>query len=1503
MFIYYHILVSYYHDHKLWCNILNRIAKTCDQHPTCTALRGTDSRSLTYAQLDAAANRFAWLLRHRHGVQDGVLVGLHVHRSIDMVVAMIGIMRAGGGFVPIDPSYPKARIEYMLDQSEARLVVTERALLGSIDLGGRQTMLLDDLASTLAEVNPDSASQIARPWSELNEIVAYVIFTSGTTGQPKGVLVPHRAVSAFLDGMIDRPGLQYADRLLTNASISFDMTIYEIFLPLAVGAEAVITSRDVAGDGDRLVEALERFQISSMIATPATWRLILSAGWAGNRKFKAVCGGEAFPRDLANELLEKCGSVWNIYGPTETTVICLVEAVRPGSEPVLLGFPTRRSELHIIDADGRKVPEGETGELLIGGPQVTLGYLKAPDLTAAKFIANPFNRTQAAPILYKSGDLVRMRVDGNLEYLGRIDHQVKIRGYRIELGEVSAALARWAEIKYCHVTVREDRPGDKRLVAYIILMTEQPRLSITPLRTHLREFLPDYMIPHHFVVVDAFPMTVNGKVDHAALPNPLSKRSDLDDPEVAPRDAIEQSLSAVFADVLQFDRLGINDDFFAMGLNSLLATMAAVKIRGLGLHVTPAMIYELASIAKLRGSFTTTAEGAGPTPLASPSAAPLEAHHERSADRLDRQIAIIGMAGRFPGAENIDEFWHLLINGNSAITNFGVDGLSPRVPQSLADHPQYVPARGILKDAETFDAKFFGITPIDAAMIDPQQRIFLQECWHALENGGYAPQSFDGQIGVFGGMHRSTYLMEMMQTNPAAIERYGDFNTMIATEKDYVATRVAHRLNLTGPAVSVHTACSTSAVATIMAVNALRDGQCDMALAGGASITFPQRSGHLFQEGGIQSPDGACKPFAADANGTVFSDGVGAILLKRLADAERDGDHIYALIHGVGINNDGRSKASFLAPSAPGQRACIEQALDDANLSPHALTHVEAHGTGTVIGDPIETSALRAALTKGGVVADVRISSIKGNFGHMTAAAGVASMIKTSLAIKHRLIPASLHAHSLNSDCGFDERFRVNAELAPWGKQGEVVYAGVSSFGVGGTNAHIVLGSYDKPAPSLTTTQLVALLPISARSEASLAESMIQYQDAWKHLSSPSQRLAAACTLQTGRQHWEQRAFIIAGLHAANAATSAVLGDKVKVPAIPPQLCWMFPGQGTQSVGMAASWYSNFPAFQAALDQSMAYVLRKHGVNLRPLLLGSCEDVEANSMLSRPEVVQPAIVAHSLALADLWTSLGLRPTRVIGHSIGEFAAAVTAGIMDAETALDLVTIRGQLTASTSSGSMLAIRTGINNLTLPDTLSLAAHNGPSQIVVSGPNAAIESLHAELLAGHITCTRLSTSHAFHSSLMQPVVEGLARFLATANLSPPKISMVSTVTGKELQPAEARSAAYWSNHARATVRFADAAAAVKQQANAYLEIGPKGTLSGLMRQNGVQDNLITSASASGNLDLDEVQFLKAIGRLWQLGCKISWQAMAPISLLRKQPMPGYVFDRTRHSVLPTP
>jgi acyl transferase domain-containing protein/glutamate-1-semialdehyde aminotransferase len=874
-------------------------------------------------------------------------------------------------------------------------------------------------------------------------------------------------------------------------------------------------------------------------------------------------------------------------------------------------------------------------------------------------------------------------------------------------------------------------------------------------------------------------------------------------------------------------------------------------------------------------------------------------------------IAIIGMAGRFPGAGSVDELWQNLCAGVESTTFFSDAELDPNIDANLKQSPNYVKARGIIDGADRFDAAFFGVSPREAEITDPQQRVFLEIAWAALENAGCDPNTFNGSIGVYAGTGNNTYFPNNIAGRSDVISRAGEFQVMVANEKDYIATRTSYKLNLKGPSVSIHTACSTSLVAVGQAFYALMSYQCDVALAGGISITVPQNSGYLYQEGAMFSSDGHCKPFDAKAEGTVFGNAAGVVVLKRLEEAIADRDTIYAVIRGVGLNNDGAAKVSFAAPSVDGQAEAIAMAQAMAGIDPETISYIETHGTATPLGDPIEIAALTQAFAlKTSAKQFCAIGSVKSNFGHTIAAAGVTGLIKTALALKHQQIPATLHYTTPNPAIDFaNSPFYVNAQLTEWKTGNTPRRAGVSSFGVGGTNAHVVLEEAPTLAPS-SPSRPRQLLLLSAKTASALDAATANLRS---HLDAhPEIDLAdAAFTLQTGRQAFNYRRFVVCSDRADASEAIATLpplrAATRHTEARNPAVIFMFPGQGAQYVNMGLNLYESEPLFRETVDRC-AEILQPHlDRDLRQVLYPGSDATAAAESLRQTFLTQPAIFTVEYALAKLWQSWGVTPQGAIGHSIGEFVAATLAGVFSLEDALMLVAARGRLMQDLPGGSMLSVRLPAAQVEkrLNADLAVAAVNAPDLCVVSGPTDAIALLEQQLTAEKIVCKHLHTSHAFHSPMVDSIVEPFGELVKKVQLSPPSMPFVSTVTASWITAEQATDPMYWARHLRATVRFADGIKELWQDPNrVLLEVGPRTTAATLARKQSKdlkQQVAISSLTDNADNNAEWTALLSAIGQLWLSGVSIDWQSFYQEETRDRIPLPTYPFESKRFWIEP--
>ncbi|HEX7735074.1 MAG TPA: type I polyketide synthase, partial [Ktedonobacteraceae bacterium] len=809
---------------------------------------------------------------------------------------------------------------------------------------------------------------------------------------------------------------------------------------------------------------------------------------------------------------------------------------------------------------------------------------------------------------------------------------------------------------------------------------------------------------------------------------------------------------------------------------------------------------------------------------------------ETDKQRNGLEIAIIGLAGRFPGARNVEELWHNIQRGVCSITTLSDEELLASGVRAAKMHdPAYVRARGVLEDIELFDAAFFGYSPREAEIMDPQQRLFLECAYEALENAGYDHDRCDELIGVYAGTGMNSYLLENLYSNPKLIASIGISQLVVGSDKDYLTTRVSYKLNLKGPSLGVNTACSTSLVAVHLACRSLLNGECDIALAGGVSISVPQKAGYVYLEGGVAAPDGVCRAFDARAQGAVPGSGVGIVVLKRLEDALNDGDTIYAVIKGSAINNDGSQKVGFTAPGVDGQARAIRDAHLVAEVEPETITYVEAHGTGTPLGDPIEiaalTQAFRASTTAKGFCA---IGSVKTNLGHLDAAAGVTGLLKTVGALRAARLPPSLHFEQPNPRIDFvNSPFYVNTKLTEWPGGPTPRRAGVSSFGIGGTNAHVVLE--EAPAREVFAESRSAhLLLLSAKTEAAL-ETMTA--NLATHLEQhPELQLSdVAYTSQVGRKALSKRRMLVSresaeALHSLRTRPAGRFFTSTQEVRERP-IAFLFPGQGSQYALMAAEIYREEPIFREELDHCTTLLKPLLGRDPRELLYSGIESHEAaTQQLAQTAIAQPLLFAVEYALARQWMAWGIHPQAMIGHSLGEYVAACLAGVFSLEDALPLVARRGQLMQTLPEGCMLSVSLPESELTpfLSDDLSLAITNGSALCVVAGSREATGALKKRLTEQSVHCRDLSTTHAFHSAMVEPIMEPFAAYLATLSLRPPQISYISNVTGTWITPAEAISPAYWVRHLRQTVRFAEGLQTLLEESERILlEVGPGQTL----------------------------------------------------------------------------
>lgn len=1463
--------------------IIDALSEQAKKTPGSLALK-FGAIELTYRELDEKSNQLAHYLIAK-GITIETLVPICMQRPLDMVIGIWGILKAGGAYVPIDAEFPADRIQYMIGDTAADVVLSDSGSTRFIEAATGKTIILADNDWSIIKNEATTPVNVqASP-----ENVAYVIYTSGSTGLPKGVLIEHRSIIDYLGGLFDRLPYPACRSYALGVSFAADSVITHLFGSILYGAALHLFTKEDYNNVDYIHPYFAEHHIDCLKIVPSHWKSLSRNGVELLPEKILMFGGEALYTSMIRDIIpatsRKCMLI-NHYGPTEATVGQLLHEIKentPYGHTIPIGRTFTDATAHILNEDGAEVSGETPGELYIRGTCVARGYLNRPELTEQRFVHDKFSGDKNAR-LYRTGDLVRKLPDGDIEFLGRIDDQVKIRGYRIELGEIENVLQKAPGVKQCVVLATEGSNGEKRLVGYVVCPSGYNRKAII---SYLQEKLPVFMVPQLLMPMEELPFFPNGKVDKKALPNPDASTL-LANTYTAPVNKTEKLISEIWKEVLGVERAGADDNFFELGGTSLLTlkTVALLKTRH-KLNLPVVKFYQFPKIRDL-AAFLDGKTATKKTRTTTKSA--------------NGDVAIISMSGRFPGANSIEELWDVLKNGRETTSFFTDEELDPGISQTLRNNPDYVKARGIVSDVKGFDAAFFGISPKHAELMDPQQRIFLEIAWEAMERGGYAPSKYNGSIGVFAGVRFNSYYANNVAAHPDLIDNVGSFQVVTLNDKDYVATRTAYALDLNGPAVTVQAACSTSLVAVAQAVQSIRNGQCDMALAGGAAIVSPVKSGHLYEEGAMLSNDGHCRPFDADAKGTVFSDGAGVVLLKNKEQAIKDGDTIIAVIKGIGLNNDGGGKGSFTAPSAEGQAAAINMAIDDAGIDPADISYIETHGTATPLGDPIEVEGLNIAFGSQERKQYCAIGSVKSNFGHLTTAAGVTGLIKTCLALYNRQLLPSINYKQPNPHIDFaNSPFFVNASLRNWNTD-KTRIAGVSSFGVGGTNAHVILEEGEHRAVATTTSRPAQLLLWSAKSVKSLDAYGDRLADYFNKVSNIA-IADVAYTLQTAREDFDHRRFVIAKsekdfIHqSANKAqfnaNTKLLKEKAQ------SIVFTFPGQGDQYLNMGKSLYDSEPVFRQAMDECATILQKEINENILDIIYPKEINESAADKLKNTAYSQPALFSIDYALGKLWMSWGIYPSAFVGHSIGEFVSAYFAGVFSLNDAMKLIATRGKLMGDLPRGSMLSVRLNAADIQpyLSDTIALAAANSPQLSVVAGADEVINQLSETLTEKGILNRLLSTSHAFHSHMMDEVVAPFEAITKTVQLSEPLIPIMSSVTGEWMQTGQATDPGYWAKHLRSTVYFGNAVQKlIDESYNLFLELGPGKSVSTLARQQaaGKPITAISSIEKPEEEQPSNELILKALGQLWLNGIEPDWKSFYKDEVRKKEIIPTYAFNK---------
>ncbi|WP_251092324.1 non-ribosomal peptide synthetase/type I polyketide synthase [Streptomyces sp. Caat 7-52] len=1444
-------------------------------------------RTMTYGELDEGAERLAARLK-QSGAGRGTVIAVCLPIGADLVLAELAVLKSGATFLPLDPGQPQARMDGMLEDADALAVITSEELRDRFP--GRRCLTVRDGRAEDGRTGEPVADE-AGP-----DDIAYIIFTSGSTGRPKGVEVPHRGLGHLASWYVREYEVTPDDAATLLISPGFDVSQLEIWPALAAGATLHCPDRATVLVAADYQAWLRENSITLTVLPTAIAAPLLDREWDADTTLRMmlVAGERLTARPRPGTPFRFV----NAYGPTEATVLSTAGTVRtredePGDPPI--GRPLPGWTVRVLDRALRPVPPGVIGELYIGGVGVAQGYRNRPELTEERFLADPFAADPGAR-MYRTGDLARLRADGEIEFIGRMDEQVKLRGYRIELGEITAALRTHPQVGDAHVLVRaagdtpSGDPADRQLVAYVVPAGPDTEPAAAELREHLSRAVPEYMVPAAFVTLTHLPLNPSGKVDAKRLPAPVRQ------PAAAvrqPAGELERQIAGIWQEVLGVEGVGSHQSFFDLGGHSLLLTRVQHRLDAdLGIKAPLMTLFEFPTVHSLAAHLSGEA--------AEPLAAPVQ---RGSGTGGPEPIAVVGMSGRFPGAADVGAFWENLCDGVESITQLG-----PVEPDG-----EGLTAFGLLDSPAEFDAAFFGYSPREALLIDPQQRVFLEVAHSALENAGLVPEPDGPSVGIFAGGSMTTYY-STLQSQRGKLPFADDWQFRISTAPDYLTSRAAHKLGLNGPAVTVATACSTSLTAIHLAAQALASGDCDVALAGGAGVRVPLLPVR-YTEGGPFAVDGQVRAFDADADGIVGGSAAAVVVLKRLSDAVAAGDHIHAVLRGSAVNNDAGEKIGFTAPSIDGQAKVIRAAHLAAGIEPDSIGYVEAHGTGTRLGDPIEVAALTKAFRAGTDRAGFCwLGSVKTNIGHTDAAAGVVGFIKAVLAVEKGVIPPSLHFERPNPEIDFETSpFRVNTELCEWQPSAGPRRAGVSALGIGGTNAHVVVEQPPAREPA-RPTDTPQLLPLSAASEAALDR--LTENLAERLAGEPGLPLAdVAFTLQRGRRAYPFRRFVV-GQDTAEVARALTSGNTRRVPTsagAPAErpVAFMFPGQGGQHVGMARDLYEHNAVFRRHVDEAFEAAHERLGLDLRSIVYPDPQDAEAVAEAGRRintiTVAQPAVFILEYALGRLWQHWGIQPSALVGHSLGAYAAACTAGVFSLADGISLVGLRGQLLSTVEAGAMLAVKRPEAEVLplLPDSVTVGAVNGPGQVTVSGREADIDLLAAQLTEKEIDFRKLKISGAGHSPLVEPILDKFGAAVAAIELHEPTVPFVSDMTGTWAEPGQLTDPAYWMAHMRNAVRFGDAVSTLlAEPERILLEVGPGMTLTTLSRQHPeLSDHQLVLQSQPHPTDPASALSvaLEALGRLWLTGAPVGFGRVQDAAGRRRAKLPGHPLDRRHYLVEP--
>lgn len=1457
----------------------------------------------SYREVNSRANQLAHKL-YAIKKSKNEAIGIQLERTPELVISILAVLKAGCAYVPIDKQYPQERKKFIVDDANISTVITQKSL-GDLEIPKVGMIYVDEVGLFSG---PSENLQYERVCDDL----AYIEYTSGSTGIPKGVMIEHVSITNTVLDLERRFPLEHQDVYMLKTPYTFDIFGTEFYGWIVGKGSLLVVEEDGEKNPDLIINAIETYKVTHINFVPSMFSIFLDAiqDKTSSEKIKSLryffVGGEAIKPELIERFLklEAPIKLENVYGPTEATMWATHQSLTSCTESinVPIGKPLNEYRCYVVDEANKLQPIGVPGELCISGVGLARGYLNREELSKEKFILNPFYDQEGDAKwfkkMYKTGDLARWLPDGTLEFMGRMDFQVKVLGVRIELGEIENVMVRHEKITQAVAVIVGSEKSTSSICVYYI--SESP-IYEEELRAFLTNQLPVYMIPTFFVYLQKLPLSSNGKVDRKVLManTDYLRRENVD--VVEPTTDVEMKLADIWKKVLGVDQVGVTDDFFHLGGHSIGVMQVHSKL--LEVFHKEIGITQLLRLRTIR-QIAQCIEKDNEKEV-------INRHKLFKKEKRQNsiKIAIVGMAVNVPCSESPKAFWENLVLGNECIHFYSEEELRDLgIDETSLNSENFVKAKGRIEELDYFDSVFFDSSPKEVKMTSPQLRVLYKGIWQALEDAGCVPDIIEDKVGVFiGGSDDFAWYQQSLYKNA----NYSDiYQSYTLSTNHFLATRLSYKFNLTGPGVSMLTGCSTSLVTTHLACQSLILGECDIAIAGGVTVELPNEGGYMYEEGMMFSPDGHCRPFDNQAQGTVFSNGMGLVVLKPLEKAIEEGDHIYATIIGSAINNDGNKKMSYTAPSEDGQVEVIRQAYANAEVDPETIGYVEAHGTGTILGDPIEVSSLTRAFATDKTQYCV-LGSVKGNVGHTDTAAGIVGVIKTALALENKYLPATVNYNVPNHKINFNSTpFTILSKGKEWNRLAEdmPLRAGINSFGVGGTNVHMVME--EAPSKRLSSPERpYNLLIFSAKTEMALnniVEKIMKHIEVNKNINLSD----VSWMLQMGRKAFNYRKAIVIDEYFRERFEE-VLKDTLSAPSVQVQkqdrpVYFMFSGQGSQYQGMSKMLYKGadlYPIgslYKDYVDEVFGLLNEEERKVFYEIIFGE----DNTSLINQTKYSQFALFVVEYALAKTLMKLGIIPKALVGHSIGEIVAATIAGVWSLKDGVEIVRMRGELMQAQQPGVMLAVMSDVETIRplLVENVWISLSNTTGKCVVGGTDEAIGIFETCLKSKDIESTRIKTSHAFHTPMMKEAAQVFKEYLCSIQMNSPSYTIISNLTGRYVEEDELTNPEYWAKHIQQTVRFEeDLDVMMKEKGCVGIEIGVGRTLTSfaIAHKNRKPSHTFINILPHIKEEQGMGYVYDKLGKLWTAGVQVNWNKLEGKTIRNKISLPTYVFDKEYYPI----